>query len=666
MYVDGASDDAATQFYGDSDLNEVYGAFNLPLTGNYLIQIQSQEDVANTYDFQLLAAASPDIIQVNLGDTINGSLETPVSEDQIQFNGSAGQLIDIDFADHFMGEMSLSLINPDGSLFAFGFSFDPSFPLQWGASDGPIPIPLELTQSGTHTLSIVASDGVPNNDYVLDIREFVPPGPIDFGDTVNGNAGLLPDVWTFEGEMGQKVTVEFAGIIGPTNVAILDPSGAVLEQEQFTPFSSDYGFGILTLPSAGTYSIEVQGGGFGPPSPYQFTLGAFLPGGEINLGDSTFGDITATGESHDWTFNANSGTTLYVDFALATDTLSYQLISPSGGVVESATSANTADLFRNDIVLTETGEYTLRVEGDGTSLPTYQFTVGEIPAAEIFSYVINDIATGSIEAPLGEDQYTFSSAGNEWVYLDIIDSTDLLDYELIAPDGSVVLDPERFDPSTIPPSTLSEVPIEFFYAQEYDFAPILLDQAGTYTFRMKGDFATTPSYTFQFFSMMAPTATSFNIGDTNNGDIATLDEQEHWTFNANQGDRVFINFTDVDEELTYKLVSQMALSSWMNLHRSKVGSTVALLFCRILERTRFRSLVLPTIRCSDSQRLRRRIRLKSSAYPSRISARSQLVILESSASLILLAMKTSGTSARWLANAFSLTSSHLAIRLTLN
>ena len=96
--------------WAQSGLNTLdRGPLVLPATDTYTLRISPNLNVPDTftYRFKLWDVPEPDVEIVQVGDVVNGEIESPGVMDEWKFSGSAGQKIYVDFQ-QFSGNANLN------------------------------------------------------------------------------------------------------------------------------------------------------------------------------------------------------------------------------------------------------------------------------------------------------------------------------------------------------------------------------------------------------------------------------------------------------------------------------------------------------------------------------------------------------------------------------
>ena len=79
----------------------------------------------------------------------------------------------------------------------------------------------------------------------------------------------------------------------------------------------------------------------------------FIP---VTFGETVDGGITSVGAEQRFTFNGTSDQNIFIDFVSFSGELSYELVSPSGRVVDSVFSSDSQNPD-SELTLRETGQY---------------------------------------------------------------------------------------------------------------------------------------------------------------------------------------------------------------------------------------------------------------------------------------------------------------------
>lgn len=450
-------------------------AAGLTFTGGLVFGLRQVQ----TVQAGLPAPAAVEQFTISMGDTVvngvpavgAGNIEEPGAVDIYTFDANAGQEIIFNWLSGSNVLIGWQLQAPDSTVLFNSVLRD------WQVIS---------PQTGTYTLTV---DG--NNDSAFGLYSFqlleVPDATqqfsIDIGDLVSNGvptagAGNIEvpgavDIYTFDALAGQEVIFDW---LSGTNVFIgwqlQAPDGTVL----FDSVLQDW---QLVMPQTGSYTLTVTGNGiddFGqysfqllevPTEPDQFTIsmsdtvsnGVPAPGA---------GNIEVPGAVDIYTFEAlASQPTIFNWLAGANVILGWHLQAPDSTVLFDSV------LQDQQLVLPQTGSYTLTVDGNGIDdVGTYSFQLLNAPATpqqfvinfgDIVSNGIPGTGAGNIEIPGAVDIYTFDTAAGQEANFDwLTGSNGHIHWQLQAPDNTVLFD-------------------SFLHDQQ-----LTLPLAGTYTLTVRG------------------------------------------------------------------------------------------------------------------------------------------------------------------------------------
>ena len=146
-----------------------------------------------------------------------------------------------------------------------------------------------------------------------------------------------------------------------------------------------------------------------------FEIQAAIP---LEIGTSYSGTIALPGETHTYTFPGTPGRRLYLD-SLEADALQMNLtlISPAGAIV----SQRNDDSDFGPFVLSETGNYSILLNGSGSTTGTYQFRILDLDAAPALT--LGTILSGQLSPPLACNIYQFSGKRGQRINLQMVNSS---------------------------------------------------------------------------------------------------------------------------------------------------------------------------------------------------------------------------------------------------
>ena len=407
-------------------------------TGTYILSARgATATTVGTYSFRLLATPPADEFTIEIGDTVSdgvpgpgaGNVEVPGAVDRYRFEGTSGQAAILDALTGSTNQVRWSLHAPDGTEVFDAFYVDQEATLPETGTYTLTVNGLSITSSGIYSFRLMGAPAA---------QEFT----IGFGDTVSdgvpapgaGNleaAGAI-DRYRFEGTAGQVAILD--ALTGSTNEvrwSLHAPDGT----EVFDAFYVDQ---EVTLLQTGTYSLTVSGLNVTSTGVYSFQLLDVPPRIDeftIEFGDTISdgvpgpgaGNLEGPGAVDRYLFDGTAGQVAILDALIgSTNEVRWSLHAPDGAEVFDAFYVD------QEVTLTETGTYTLTVDGLSiTSFGVYSFELREPPPNN---------------APIAEDDAAETDHGAP-VMIDVLandtdpDGDDLVIDALTQPtDGSAVID----------------------------------------------------------------------------------------------------------------------------------------------------------------------------------------------------------------------------------
>ncbi|MCY2989176.1 MAG: PKD domain-containing protein, partial [Planctomycetota bacterium] len=237
------------------------GRLVLPTTGTYTLVVDGYGDDTASYSFQLWNVPAADERTIQVGDVVQGAIETPGVRDVWQFTTAASNLtLFVDFQQISGGTADVRLLAPDGTTTLYSAS---SFLLNQLDSGR-----LVLPTAGTYTLVVDGyGDDTPTYQFQLwDVRDVTQP--LSLNTPVSGQTVPLQNLtYTFDGQSGQRLVLDVLANAGnQLGFTLWSPAGTAL-------FASQTGDQILPpLPANGTYRLVVTGKSPGNYGPFTFRL----------------------------------------------------------------------------------------------------------------------------------------------------------------------------------------------------------------------------------------------------------------------------------------------------------------------------------------------------------------------------------------------------------
>ncbi len=229
---------------------ESSGSLQIPVlseNGNYVAVIY---DGAAASDVSLSVFAPVSGSLALNGSPFDASLDVAGQAAQLTFDGTAGELVALQFSNVTLTAATVTVVNPDGSTLE-------AVPL---TSSGLTLFP-QLPQSGTYSVQVVPGSTV-SGSFTASLSSAASPslvadrGPV----AINGSSMTLPLTLNFEGLVGQYLTLtgtDEAGTDAITPV-ILNPDGTQLvfgTDFSTCPTCSPALINLGPLPQNGTYSL---------------------------------------------------------------------------------------------------------------------------------------------------------------------------------------------------------------------------------------------------------------------------------------------------------------------------------------------------------------------------------------------------------------------------
>ena len=233
-----------------------------------------------------------------------------------------------------------------------------------------------------------------------------------------------------------------------------------------------------------------------------------------------------SGSQATYTFSAATGTLIAIDTLPASASSgSFDLLSPSG--VSVLTNGRVGDL-PSQIVLPESGEYTLALKNTGTVTLETSLNVADLysVAAQISSDASESPIQGGIE-PGRLQAFTFEGEVGTSVFFDGLSSSDASQVRarLIRPDGTTVWSNQRLD-------------------QDRD--PVLLDQAGMYLLVLEQTSDTRSSVDFAFRVINLETTPIRAIGESIALDNTEAPSATPYRISLSESQRVTLQLSQAD------------------------------------------------------------------------------------------------------------------------
>jgi len=342
------------------------------------------------------------------------------------------------------------------------------------------------------------------------------PTPISLGDAVQGAVTdpTVPAQYTFDAPAGAALFLDRTATSNRTglNWTVSDAYGRVLLQD--TANLDDLGPATLM---GGTYNLTIFPEA-GQTGTFEFTLVDATPGTHTAaLGDAVAGAIAAPGQRQRYTFHADPGARLFVDFTASSDLtgLDWTLEDQGGRALMPWTSA-LIDAGPYDLA---GGDYTLTLRGEGDRTGTFEFTL-EQPSDQTTPVTLDTVISSAITVPGQKRDFVVDAPGGTVIALDPIASSNLaeLDFEVLDSFGRVLL-----------PRTIA-----FLRA-----GPVVLP-GGSCVVRVVGEEDAVGTFDF-VIATVSRTTTDVALDEVFSGDIDLPGATRAYRFQAPAGQEIFVD-----------------------------------------------------------------------------------------------------------------------------
>ena len=252
--------------YGSADIPGPDLQASLPVGGQYYVLVGMLDESVPSqevfYDISLVQGEAPEPGggPISYGETLEGYVISPLG-DEWTFEGEQGDEVTITMRSSAI-DSTLSLRGPDGTELRYdddGAGYPDSMILGF-----------RLPQTGTYTI-LARSLGGNLGAYTLSLELGAPGagGEITRGQAVEGDLqGGTRDRWTFQGEVGERVTIVMASNFFDTYLELYGPDGQLLTANDDAGSTSRSEIADFSLPATGEYEILARaywgdaGGGY--------------------------------------------------------------------------------------------------------------------------------------------------------------------------------------------------------------------------------------------------------------------------------------------------------------------------------------------------------------------------------------------------------------------
>ncbi|MGE3164653.1 MAG: putative Ig domain-containing protein [Planctomycetota bacterium] len=511
------------------------GPFTLQ-AGMHTLSVVGEAGAVGTYEFRLVGlvdGGGP----IAIGDTVSSALAEPGEKDVYVFTASPNQVISLD-------QLATSNVNALNWILVDALGREVLSRTVNLLDQGPFTL-----VGGSYTLTVIG-EGAAVGTYDFQLVDlgtgsFVPSGvAANVGDTISGAIDVVGEVDSYRFTVGAGQRVYLDLLVGGLNLnwTLLDPVGQPVFGLTRARFTDSEDRGPFTL-TAGDYTLRLQDIASGVP-PYQFRIVDVTDSATvISLGDVVAGAFSIPGSRHTFEFSVARGQSIYLDLQTGDANLFWSLRETAGptifGLVRALTTT-TED--RGPFTLTA-GSYTLTLDPQFHFVPAYQFQLVGV-ANDVTPIAIGDLVTDTFTLAGSTKTYSFTTAADQRVYLDLQAGDANLFWSLFDPVGQPVFSSLRASSPT------SE-----------DRGPFTLG-AGTHDLVLDPTTSALPSFAFQTFDVADQLAT-LNVGDVVSGAFADPGAVHRFTFSLGAPTRLYFD-------------NQLAVANLFWTLRDPVGEIVSL------------------------------------------------------------------------------------------
>ena len=420
------------------------GEITLSESGQYLLAMGGSGYGNSNYSFCVDLYSQQPTQALPLNQVVNGNISYPGENDAYTFSGTAGQQLYYNALVGGNPNFTIRLYAPSGRQIY-------SRPVQ--NNNGPDNI--ILTETGQYSL-VIDGNGAATGAYSFRLLDkatgatnlLVNPVPITGGftaldsgvikgnfNTFSNNQILDGDLYSFNGTAGELLYLH--NLQGSYNYWVLyAPNGQVIGANNL------YNDDELTLSATGQYLLLMQGNGNNQSGgAYSFDLDLYPQQSSqaLTLNQVVNGNISYPGENDAYTFSGTAGQQLYYDALIGGNpNFTVRLYAPSGRQIYSGAVQN--DIGTDNLIFTETGTYSLVIDGNGAATGAYSFrlldkatgatnlSLNPLPITDGFTAldsgtISGNFGTFSNNQGLDGDLYSFSGTAGELLYLHNIQSS---------------------------------------------------------------------------------------------------------------------------------------------------------------------------------------------------------------------------------------------------
>ena len=314
----------------------------LASAGTYTLLITPDSSVSGTATASLVSQTTNNSIAFNTPVTQSSSVTSMIG---LNFSGTAGQIVSAEGAGLSGGYFTMTILNPDGSMFASAYNGSNTVSL----------IGKTLASTGTYQILIIPNNGV-TGSATLSLTSQTTNDTISFNTPVTKTISTPSAIGlSFSGTAGQVVSTEVAGLGGGIFATfLLNPDGSTLASSTGTNQLSLIG---KTLASTGTYSILILPNN-GVTGSATASLTSQTTNDTISFNTPVTKTITAT-SAIGLSFSGTAGQIVSVEAAGLNGYFWTYLLKPDGTTLASTFTSSQGSIVGK--TLASTGTYTILI-----------------------------------------------------------------------------------------------------------------------------------------------------------------------------------------------------------------------------------------------------------------------------------------------------------------
>ena len=347
----------------DSEACTDMGRQVLPESGEWRIEIYSDEAAAGAYGFRVVSAPQPRVQAIAPGGSASGTTTAVGEWHRYTLEATAGQVVYLDAQAACDSPLSWRLLRPNGGLKAFSRACDDlGRQVLDTAGTWVIEAYSEDTDTGAYAFRVIGAPAPRERDVLVDAT---------IADATTQTAEWHR--YRLTATKGQVVYLDALGACVPgLSWQLLRPDSSLIA---FGTTCTDIGRQVLD--TAGDWVIEIYAPEFATGA-YSFkVIGA--PGVQqktIKVGQRVEDTIDAIGEWHRYRLTATAGQTIVIDaLSDCVADLYWKLLRPDGSLTAFATTCTDSDVRTLDVA----GDWVIEVYSDTMVTGAYEFTVKPAP-----------------------------------------------------------------------------------------------------------------------------------------------------------------------------------------------------------------------------------------------------------------------------------------------